>query len=214
MPDDDSVGMMRELISCQGVFVGEKGSPRVSLLQFNTSLIQAPIRVVGSIEEIHRFSNPSVFTRLYYSLMFPEFERIIYLDADVIVLGDICDLWDVDLHGSLIGAVGDSFTISNLFFPTTLLESIFFSQYYTHIDVSSKGFNNGVYVMDLKQYRDNSIVDQVHYWMWQQYEHGLYIIATQPLTQLISYGNWLPIDPSWNVLRLGNEGSDAFTNRA
>ena len=214
MPSDDSVSMMLELLSCLGVFTGEKPHPHVSLLQFNTSLIQAPIRVVGSIEEIYRFSNPSVFTRLYYGQMFPQFDKVIYLDADVIVLGDICELWDVDLHGALIGAVGDSFTISNLFFPTTLLEPIFFSQYYEHIDVSSKGFNNGVYVMDLRQYRENNIVEQVHYWMRKQYEHGLYIIATQPLTQLISYGNWVAIDPSWNVLRLGNDGSDAFTNKA
>ena len=46
------------------------------------------------------------YTRLWVGDFFgPEVEKVLYLDADIVVLGDISKLWMVDLEGKMLGAV-------------------------------------------------------------------------------------------------------------
>ena len=71
----------------------------------------------GKIEGIHdRMGNRlradyftlTIFFRLFIPEMFPEWDKGIYLDADIVVPGDISQLFDTDLGGNLIGACRDS----------------------------------------------------------------------------------------------------------
>jgi lipopolysaccharide biosynthesis glycosyltransferase len=43
--------------------------------------------------------NSVVFYRLALSKVFPELKRVIYLDCDIIALGDILKLWNEELNG-------------------------------------------------------------------------------------------------------------------
>ena len=47
-----------------------------------------------------------IYTRLWVSDFFPsDVNRVVYLDSDMIVTGDIADLWRTDLSGKMIAAV-------------------------------------------------------------------------------------------------------------
>lgn len=47
-----------------------------------------------------------IYTRLWVGEFFaPEVDRVLYLDSDIVVVGDIGPLWDHDLGGKLLGAV-------------------------------------------------------------------------------------------------------------
>ena len=70
----------------------------------------------GKIEGIHdRMGNRlradyftlTIFFRLFIPEMFPEWDKGIYLDSDVVVPGDISQLYDFDLGENLIGACRD-----------------------------------------------------------------------------------------------------------
>ena len=37
--------------------------------------------------------------------MFPQYDKAIYRDSDTVVLGDIAELYDVDLKDNYVGAV-------------------------------------------------------------------------------------------------------------
>src|ERR1700739_1563744 len=46
------------------------------------------------------------YTRLWVDEFFPErVDRVLYLDADIVVVGSIAPLWNTDLDGGLMGAV-------------------------------------------------------------------------------------------------------------
>src|SRR5271170_3830140 len=56
----------------------------------------------------------ATYLRLAVGKLLPaDLDRMIYLDCDVLVVGDLAELWDTDLQGNIIGAVPD-FMISTL----------------------------------------------------------------------------------------------------
>lgn len=84
---------------------------------------------------------------LYGRLLMPQIidagiERVLYLDADTIVTGDLTELWNTDLQGKTIGVVPDM-----LHWNRPLLRQ------FTDSDVSDVYFNSGVMLIDLVRWR-------------------------------------------------------------
>ncbi len=92
----------------------------------------------------------STCNRLLFPKLLPNIERAIYLDVDLIVMGDIKRLWEEDLDGHVFGAVPlyiDRFSV------TIYLRSC------SHIPSDSphneyKYFNSGVMLIDYKKWRE------------------------------------------------------------
>ena len=87
--------------------------------------------------------------RLFIQSLFPQYEKIIYIDCDLIVEGDISELYNTDLEGNYIAGVVEHW----------ILHSPVFS-YYTKeaVGIDSKYYiNAGVAVMDLNKFRENQI---------------------------------------------------------
>ena len=55
------------------------------------------------------YFTPTIFFRLFIPSMFPEYSKGIYLDSDIVVLGDISKLYRVDIENYLLGACIENF---------------------------------------------------------------------------------------------------------
>jgi len=53
------------------------------------------------------FISTMTYARLLIPRLLPQLSRVLYLDADILVLGDLERLWKTDLNGALVGAVVD-----------------------------------------------------------------------------------------------------------
>lgn len=87
--------------------------------------------------------------RLFIQSLFPEYDKILYLDCDIVVLGDISELYNTDLEDNYIAGVIENW----------ILHSPVFS-YYTReaVGIESKEYiNAGIMVIDLKKFRENEI---------------------------------------------------------
>lgn len=87
--------------------------------------------------------------RLFIQSLFPQYDKILYLDCDIIVLGDISELYNTDLEDNYIAGVIEHW----------ILHSPVFS-YYTKkaVGIESKEYiNAGIMVIDLKKFRENEI---------------------------------------------------------
>jgi lipopolysaccharide biosynthesis glycosyltransferase len=101
--------------------------------------------------------------------LFPDLERVVFLDDDVVVQKDLSELWDMDLHGMVNGAVetchGDdtsvmSKTFKNYFnFSHPIIASIF--------DPKKCAWAYGMNVFDLQAWRKADITRVYHYWQKQ-----------------------------------------------
>lgn len=89
----------------------------------------------------------TIYFRLFIPLMFPQFDKGIYIDSDVVLTSDIAELFDIDIKDNFIGACRD-YSIADV--PPLVS--------YTENAVGVKGdeyINSGVLLMNLKKMRDN-----------------------------------------------------------
>ncbi|MBV9481331.1 MAG: glycosyltransferase family 8 protein [Acidobacteria bacterium] len=72
-------------------------------------------------------------------------DRVLYLDSDIVVIGDVAPLWNLDLQGALLGAVdipGSDRGVTSL-----------------GLRPEDGYFNSGVLLIDLKQWRQSRALD-------------------------------------------------------
>jgi Lipopolysaccharide biosynthesis proteins, LPS:glycosyltransferases len=92
------------------------------------------------------FFTLTIFFRLFIPAMFPEYEKGIYLDSDIVVPGDISELYDVELYGNLLGAAVD---------PVVVHIPEFRRHARDRVGVEChQYFNSGVLLMNLEKLRE------------------------------------------------------------
>lgn len=90
----------------------------------------------------------SQYARLFVSIDLPkELDRILYLDCDIVIKKSIKELWNLDLHGQIIGALMDAFS----------------NQYRANIDLKPNDimFNSGVMLIDLNRWKEQKVEEQL-----------------------------------------------------
>ncbi len=92
------------------------------------------------------------YARLLIPELKPELNKAIYLDSDVIALGDIKELWDQDLNGFALGAVAD-----NGYGEPYLSNCI------NNLNVDPKHIyaNAGMLLIDCEKWRQNDITEKL-----------------------------------------------------
>ena len=94
----------------------------------------------------------SIFYRLFIAKLYPEYHKAIYLDCDLVVIGDISKLYNTDTEGNIFGVVVDDVIASNPQFRE-----------YARLGVGvddKKYFNSGMLLMDLDKYREEDILNK------------------------------------------------------
>ncbi|KAL6995031.1 Hexosyltransferase gaut11 [Sarracenia purpurea var. burkii] len=152
-----------------------------------------------------KFHNPKHISllnhlRFYIPEIYPQLEKVVFLDDDVVVQKELTPLFSLDLHGNVNGAV------------ETCLES--FHRYYKYLNfsnpvISSKfdpqacGWAFGMNVFDLIAWRKANVTAQYHFWQQQNMDKSLWKLGTLPPGLLAFYGLTEPLDRRWHVLGLG-----------
>lgn len=88
----------------------------------------------------------STFYRLYAAALLPvSVKRVLYLDDDIIVTGDLSELWETDLSDKAVAAVADMYS----FFEVR--------QSCLNYPVEAGYFNGGMLLLNLDYWRENGI---------------------------------------------------------
>lgn len=137
------------------------------------------------------------FSRFYLGDIYPEIGKFVYLDADVIVQGDIAELFRVATlkHHDLAAVPFATFgTWEDGFRPDWDLLRTF--------DPLAPVFNCGVYVTDLAKWR--RAVPELERWMRiHRQSMESCVFGTQSIMNLAFYRNVEVLSPEWNVGPLG-----------
>lgn len=94
----------------------------------------------------------AAYYRLFIEKAFPQYDKAIYLDSDVVLLTDIAELYNMDIGDNLVGAVYEQNTDRDIRF-TNYVEDIIGIPHNTY-------FNSGVMVMNLKEFRRFGVQDK------------------------------------------------------
>lgn len=99
-------------------------------------------------KNVYHFSIVTYY-RLFIASLFPQYDKIIYLDCDLVVLGDIAELYNTKLEGNILGAVVD-------YFVSTTKEFRAYAKHAIGVNPDTY-FNAGVLLISLEEFRKNDI---------------------------------------------------------
>lgn len=131
----------------------------------------------------------TIFFRLFIADMFPEYDKAIYLDADIIVPGDVSELYNIELGSNVVGAISDLFISKNS-------ETIEYSESAMGVPITDY-VNSGVLLMNLAQLRKTSL-SQVFLRLYNKY-HFETIAPDQDYLNVIGHDKIKHLGFEWNT---------------
>ncbi|MBQ3551206.1 MAG: glycosyltransferase family 8 protein [Clostridia bacterium] len=152
------------------------------------------IDISGKIEGISSyFKNVYHFSivtyyRLFIASLFPQYDKIVYLDCDLVVQGDISELYETDLGNNILGAVSDQFVCNTPEFREYAEKAI-------GVDPDTY-FNAGVLVISLEQFRKNGIEKQFIK-LITEYDFDL-LDPDQAYLNYLCFGKTFRLPDGWN----------------
>lgn len=130
---------------------------------------------------------PSHWYRVFLPELLPELDRILYLDADIIVLESLWPLWETPLQGNLLAAVTNVFQLDHLSHLDRL-----------EIARPESYFNSGVMVMDLAAMRAADATRAVLEYADANYDRLR--LPEQDALNVVLGDRRLPLHPRWNCM--------------
>lgn len=103
----------------------------------------------------------TIYFRLFIPAMFPQYDKAIYIDSDVAVVGDLAELYDTDIGDNYIGACTDK-SVAEVPELVSYMENAVGVQKQNYI-------NSGVLLMDLKKLREKEL-DKHFLYLLNKYE--------------------------------------------
>ncbi|MDB5537636.1 MAG: glycosyl transferase family 8 [Devosia sp.] len=137
----------------------------------------------------NRHISASTFGRLFIEqFVTAEDKRALYLDADILVLGSLEDLWRADLGDNTLGAVRDNFDNDLKFGKTPLPETKAAPRVTDY-------FNAGVLLIDLARWRERRVVEKAFAYLQNNPNTPF---ADQDALNVACDGEWNELGKHWN----------------
>jgi lipopolysaccharide biosynthesis glycosyltransferase len=141
----------------------------------------------------NKYVSLSAYFRLFIAELLPQqIKRAIYLDCDLVVLGDLKELWQMDLEEYYILAAQDDH-ISSISNPNGLL-----NYQVLGIHPDSKYFNSGVLVINLEKWRIDEIATKAIQYLIQNFEYVRY--HDQDVLNALFADQWKELESKWNYM--------------
>ena len=160
--------------------------------------VKPKIESIKNKVALRDYYSVSIYFRLFIPTLFPEYDKAIYLDSDIVLNRDIADMFNVEIGNNYLGAVLDETVFTNKDFIYYVNEAL---------DVSEKQyFNSGVLIMNLKKFRDNDIENDFYNWV-NSYNFGT-VAPDQDYLNCISKNKVKYLELGWNKMPLGQNLPD------
>lgn len=107
--------------------------------------------ISSRFKNVYHFS-AAAYYRIFIASIFPQYDKIIYLDCDLVVTGDISELYNIDIGDNILAAAPEEYV-------RTTSEFRVYAEKALGVDPDAY-VNSGVLVMNLKEFRKNAIEEQ------------------------------------------------------
>lgn len=92
------------------------------------------------------YYSKTTYFRLFLPNLYPQYDKVLYLDSDIVILDDIANLYNIDMGDNLVAAAPDDVIQFNEVFQTYVEKVVGVADYRRY-------FNAGVLLMNLHQLR-------------------------------------------------------------
>ncbi|XP_073025615.1 probable galacturonosyltransferase 15 isoform X1 [Primulina eburnea] len=145
--------------------------------------------------------------RIYLPELFPDLDKVVLLDDDIVAQHDLSSLWDLDLNDKVVGAVVDSWCGRDCCPGRKYKDYFNFTDpiIISSMDPDNCGWQYGMAIFDLKKWRKTNITAVYHQWLKLNLNSGFILWHPGALPPaLIAFKNHVhQIDSSWQLAGLG-----------
>ncbi|KAG5527612.1 hypothetical protein RHGRI_028509 [Rhododendron griersonianum] len=153
---------------------------------------------------------------LVRDFLFPNLDKVVFLDDDIVVQRDLSPLWEIDLGGKVNGAVetckgDDEWVMSKRFrnyfnFSHPLIAK--------NLNPDECAWAYGMNIFDLRAWRRTNIRSTYHAWLKENLKSNLTMwkLGTLPPALIAFKGHVRAIDPHWHMLGLGYQNNTKIEN--
>ncbi len=137
----------------------------------------------------------TTYFRLFLPDLYPQFDKVLYLDSDIIVLTDIADLYNINVKDNLLAAAPDDVIQNEPIFQEYVEKVVGVSDYRHY-------FNAGILVMNLDELRKFKFQKKFLYLL----ETTKYaVVQDQDYLNRMCKGRVKLIDNTWNRMPIGGD---------
>jgi lipopolysaccharide biosynthesis glycosyltransferase len=136
------------------------------------------------------FSSLTIYFRLFIPALFPQYDKGIYLDSDIVVPGDISRLWEEQLGNNLIGACAD-YSIQHI--------APFMHYIDEYVGVDHRNYvNSGVLLLNMRRLREVDMAGRFLDWLDK---YSLPTVAPdQDYLNALCWDSIHYLDPVWDAM--------------
>lgn len=150
--------------------------------------------------------------RVFIPELFPDLNKVVFLDDDLIVQRDLSPLWELNLEGKGVGAVVNSWCGDDCCPGRQYKDYLNFSHptISSNFDSDRCAWLYGLNVFDLEAWRRSDLTRNYLNWLKKSLNSGLelWIPGVLPPALIAFDGHVHPIDPSWHLAGLGHRFPD------
>lgn len=157
-----------------------------------TRSIVASKSAINAISGYHSFPPEAAFPLLLADLLPSDCNRVLFLDADLLVLDDVSSLWERSLHGRAVGAVQDP-AIPYCRSPRGVKKRTEFG-----VPKNARYFNGGVLLLDLAVWRERDVARRALAYL-QSVGPAADFLHQEALNAVL-WNDWMPIESRWNLV--------------
>lgn len=157
-----------------------------------------------SKREDYNHISKETFFRFYIPRIFSDYEKILYLDSDILVFDDLKKLFEHNIDNTYAGVIEDPWQKYNRQTKSHKIKTqpqMSFNEYLNNIiHINEKGvyFNAGVLLLNLKQMREDNIENQL--WTFAQ-KHSPLEYQDQDVLNAVFSQRITIIHQRWNLLK-------------
>lgn len=140
----------------------------------------------------------SIYSRLFIPEMFPEYDKVIYLDCDIIVNTDIAKMHEVNIGNNFLGCVLDKAVVNAPEFVEYVIKHI-------GCDDDKKYFNSGVLLMNNTRCRESGMLEAFYNWLNQNQST---VAPDQDFLNLYCKNQVTYLPAGWDEMPIANKLDD------
>lgn len=166
----------------------------------------ASIEFVSMREEMEKSSgtfhlrdyySKETYCRVFIPRFFPQYEKVLYLDCDIVVKGDISELFNIDIGDNIVGGISEEVMVDYDVFGTYVEKALGVPR--------NEYFSAGVLLINAKKYREEDIETK---FIKLMNAFKFRVTQDEDYLNVLCYGKAKMIDLGWNKSAYKNEGFD------
>lgn len=178
---------------------------KVEIIPFTESMLKFDSELVVRAQLRQELKSPLNFARFILPDLLNKLDgKLLYIDDDTIVQGDIRDMWNIPIQeGHVIAAATDKdHKMEDYFnFDHAKIQEL-------QIQRKDLAFNAGVFVCDIDAWRNHGVTDQLFNWVNLNNKENIYGGgqaggASQPPMLIALHNKVSPLPPEWHMRHFG-----------